>query len=235
MEQVGELLEGPGGDSSRGYLDLLGSARVPPSFAQRLMHSTQLPVVHERLWRPYLIGLSKGGPFGPSVAQEMAMLRAMLRLSGGEVILDVACGPGNTTRALAPGAELVVGIDASASMLDTAVRDTPEPNVAYVRGDAVTLPFSPATFDAVSCFAALYLFDRPFDALDSMTRVLRPGGHLAIMTTRRLPYVAGLVRRVTGVRMFGDDEVTGALAARGFTAITQRTSGLIQFVSARRP
>ncbi|GAA4096795.1 class I SAM-dependent methyltransferase [Nonomuraea soli] len=234
MERVRKLLDVPGGDSSRGYLDLLGTERVPLSFAQRLMQSTQLPLIYERLWRPYLIGLSKGGPFGPSTVQEMAMLHDMLRLAGGEVILDVACGPGNVTRALAPGADLVVGIDASATMLDTAVRDTRDANVEYVRGDAVSLPFSSQTFDAVACFAALYLFDRPFDALDSMARVLRPGGRLALMTTRRVPGLEEIVRQVTGVRLFADDEVTGALTARGFTDVAQRTSGFIQYVEASR-
>ena len=49
-------------------------------------------------------------------------------------------------------------IDVSPTMLARATRDTPEGAAAYVRGDAVHLPFRDASFDAVCCFAALHLF-----------------------------------------------------------------------------
>lgn len=204
------------------------------------MRTDALPVIYERLWRPALIGLAKG-PFGPSTAQEMAMLRDMLALSPGDRVLDVACGPGNIARSLAShvgDGGRVVGVDASPSMLERAVHDsvryTHRSRLAFVRGDAVDLPFAPGSFDAVSCFAALYLFDRPFDALASMATALRPGGRLAIMTTRRVPVAGELFSRLSGVRMFADDEVTSALAELGFTDVLQRTTGLIQFVTGRR-
>lgn len=244
MDRVRKLLDpsAPEPSTARGYLDLLGDdpATATESLAQRLMHSSALPAIYERVWRPTLLGLAKG-PLGPTTGQEMTMLSDMLRLSHGDVVLDVACGPGNIARALAThvgDGGLVVGIDASRTMLDRAVREseryTYRSRLAFVRGDAVDLPFTSGTFDAVSCFAALYLFDRPFDALSGMARVLRPGGRLAIMTTRSLPVLGEAFRAVSGVRMFGDDEVTGALEERGFTGIRRRTSGLIQFVSATR-
>ena len=77
-------------------------------------------------------------------------------------------------------------------MLARAVHDTPDPycNVAYIRGNAVELPFRDAAFDAVCCFAALHLFDEPFRALDHMARVLTPGGRIAIFTSCRDELVA---------------------------------------------
>ncbi|WP_084957136.1 class I SAM-dependent methyltransferase [Thermoactinospora rubra] len=239
MERVLKLLrrEPSSPDTSRGYLDLIGgrSPTAKASLAQRLMNSTALPLVYENVWRPALIGLAKG-PFGPSADEEMALLRELLDLSEGDVVLDVACGPGNVARALAPHAGLVIGLDASATMLDRAVGESARflyrDRLEFVRADAVDLPFETGSFDAVSCVAALHLFDRPFDALASMARVLKPGGRLAILTTRRVTVVSELVR-LGGVRMFGGGEIAGALAELGFHDVRRRAFGLMQLLGAR--
>ena len=42
-----------------------------------------------------------------------------------------------------------------------------------------------------------------------------------------------LVERSSGVRIFEADEITGALAERGYTGIHQRLAGLVQFVGGR--
>jgi len=111
-------------------------------------------------------------------------------------------------------------------------------NVAYIRGDAIRLPFRDDAFDAVCCFAALHLFDEPLAALDAMARVLAPGGRVAILTSARAPLtpapVGALVGAATGLRVFGRDEITRALAERGFVDVRRRISGLAQFVGARR-
>ena len=114
--------------------------------AQRLMFTDVVPAIYERWWRPGLGRLMKGA-FGPDMADERRIARLLLGLIPGDGVLDVACGPGNFTRDFARvvgSTGLAVGIDASPSMLARAVRDTPGAdydNVAYVRGDAVALPF----------------------------------------------------------------------------------------------
>lgn len=251
--RVLELLrEAPGEpDMSAGYLDLLGpSATRSPSLAQSVMESTFLPRIYEKVWRPVGFNLAKGWPFGPDTAEEHAMARDWLGLSQPgyaarppATVLDVACGPGNVTRALAAGigaSGLVVGLDASETMLTRAVADTdPADPVTYVRGDAVDLPFRDAAFDAVCCFGALYLFDDPWAALDGMTRVLKPGGKLVILTSRRplaAPRLgAELLRRATGFTAFGDREITRALTERGYTGVRRRRYPLMQVVAAGRP
>jgi SAM-dependent methyltransferase len=229
-----------------GVIDLLGAGA--PTFtgsAQRLMFTDVVPAIYERWWRPAL-GRAIKGAFGPGMADERRIARLLLGLTPGAGVLDIACGPGNFTRdfaAVVGPTGLAVGIDASPTMLARAVRDTPVAdfdNVAYVRGDAVELPFRDASFDAVCCFAALHMFAEPFRALDHMARVLTPGGRIAIFTSSRmrsrpLRTWDGLVgERISGQRMFERDEITGALRERGFVDVSQRVTGLTQFVGGRK-
>lgn len=231
------------GQIGDGYLDLLGEREDPTGAhpGQRLMLSRALPLIYERLWRPVgarlLMGLG-----GPRPQEEHRLAMRMLALRADDRVLDLACGPGNFTRSFATAASagLVVGLDASATMLKRAVDDTYAANVAYVRGDACRLPFEDACFDAVCCFAALYLIDRPTRALDEIARVLAPSGRLALLSScNRGPLPSGLtdavVRGLTGIRVFGRDELTAALRARGLLEVEQRVVGLAQFVSARKP
>lgn len=242
IDRTLELLAVPpsGPDASRGYLDLLGEAAPKATgFAPMLMNTGVLPVVYERWWRPgwgrVLTGLWR--------SDEHRIARELLGLEPGVHVLDVACGPGNFTRDFAQAVTpdgLAVGIDASVTMLERAVRDTPGGEAAYVRGDAVLLPFRDATFDAVCCFAALHMFDRAEKALDHMARVLRPGGRVALLTSRRrnpepLRTLDTIGGRLSGQRMFGEREIVELLERSGFREVTQRPAGFAQIVGARVP
>lgn len=229
-------------DLEHGYLDLLGESDAAGGrAAQRLMTSRVLPLIYERFWRPLggrvLTGVRAVGPGG-----EHRIALEMLSIAPGDRVLDVACGPGNFTRDFAPAAAdgLVVGIDASRTMLDVAVRDTESDKVAYVRGDACDMPFRDDSFDAVCCFAALYLIEEPMLALAEIVRVLAPGGRVALLSSCNrgpvpAPKTNAVVQRLSGVRVFGRDELTGALEGLGAIDVEQSVSGLAQFVSARKP
>jgi SAM-dependent methyltransferase len=230
--------------AAAGYLDLLGEEEpASTGIGQDLMLTGVVPMIYERWWRPALGRVAKG-LLGPGMADEHRIARLLLGLVPGDGVLDVACGPGNFTRSFARivgQSGLAVGIDASPTMLERAVADSPDPfgNLLYVRGNAVELPFRDRSFDAVCCFAALHLFAEPLVALDHMARVLTPGGRIAIFTscrTRSAPLrtVDGLIGARSGMRMFERDEITTALAERGFEDVRQRISGLTQFVGGRK-
>lgn len=225
-----------------GYLDLLGRDDPTGSHpGQRLMLTRALPLVYQRLWRPTGARLLMGMG-GPNAGEEHRMALEMLTVEPGDRVLDVACGPGNFTRDFgsAAGDGLAVGVDASASMLAVAARENEGANVAYIRGDAHRLPFRDACFDAVCCFAALYLIAEPMRALDELVRVLAPGGRVALLASCErgfLPLRAtnAISRGLAGVRVFGRDELTDALDDAGLVRVEQHVTGFAQFVSARKP
>ncbi len=231
-----------GREGRAGYLDLLGDDLESTGTAQSLMTTRLVPAIYERYWRPALARAVKGVT-GPGMAEEMRIARLLLGLGPGDVVLDIACGPGNFSRefARAVGEDgLVVGIDASRTMLARAAEDLAGTgNLAFVRGDATALPFHDASFDGVCCFAALHLFADPFGALDEMRRVLGPGGRIAIMTSARrrltLPPLKPLIERTSGMRVFESDEIVAALQERGFENVRQRLAGMVQFVGGRLP
>jgi ubiquinone/menaquinone biosynthesis C-methylase UbiE len=230
-------------DATRdGYLDLLPEDLASTGATQDLMTTTLVPAIYERYWRPALTRIAKGIT-GPGMAEEVRIARLLLGLGPGETVLDIACGPGNFSREFAKAVGddgLVVGIDASRTMLARGVADLRSAglaNLALVRGDATALPFRDASFDGVCCFAALHLFADPFAGLDEMRRVLHPGGRIALMTSVRrkvtLPPLKPVVERASGMRMFESDEIVRALQDRGFVNVRQRLAGMVQFVGGR--
>src|SRR3954449_13128615 len=131
--------------TAAGYLDLLPGDLESTGAAQDLMTTRLVPAIYERYWRPALARAVKGVT-GPGMAEEVRIARLLLGLGPGDLVLDVACGPGNFTRefARAVGEEgLVVGIDASRTMLARGVVDLEAAalgNLALIRGDATRLP-----------------------------------------------------------------------------------------------
>ena len=103
----------------------------------------------------------------------------------GTVALDVACGSGRLSAALARRGARVVGLDFSREMLLIARREQPE--VLLMRGDALHLPFPDGTFDAVTIAFGLRNLADPVGGLQEMRRVLRPGGRGVVLEFVRPP------------------------------------------------
>ena len=104
-------------------------------------------------------------------------------LPSGAVVLDLACGTGDLTKALAMKGYTVTGLDISAEMMEVGkdkCRDLdPQPN--FILGSAERIPFGDCTFDAVTIAFGLRNFDHRAECLNEIRRVLKPGGRLAIL------------------------------------------------------
>src|SRR5829696_6442966 len=107
-------------------------------------------------------------------------------LSSGERVVDVGCGAGidSLIAAKKVGPEgRVIGVDMTPSMLKKARRaaDEAEPkNVEFRQGYAETLPVDDGWADVLISNGVLNLMPDKAAALEEMSRVLKPGGHLQI-------------------------------------------------------
>src|SRR6266403_1518913 len=95
---------------------------------------------------------------------------------GARLILDLGCGPGNSTIQLPAG---TVGADRALSMHHRARRL--EPRMPLLCLDANALPVRSGSLDAVTFHSVLYLLPDQPAALRETARVLRPGGRAVLL------------------------------------------------------
>lgn len=96
----------------------------------------------------------------------------------GQTIIDVGCGTGNYTVALAKEGIAVVGVDISRAMLERALEKVKGMPVYLIESDAEQLPLKNDIFDAAICVTALEFVTDPAAALKEMHRVVKPGGKI---------------------------------------------------------
>lgn len=117
---------------------------------------------------------------------EEVLVKTVPRGSGGRV-LDVGCGTGSTTVALAraSGAKCV-GIDISAPMLEAARARARREGVQaeFVLGSAETHVFEPVSYDKILSRFGVMFFHDPTRAFANMRSAVAPGGSLRCVTWR---------------------------------------------------
>ena len=120
-------------------------------------------------------------------------------------VLDVGCGGGLLTEAMAGAAAIVTGIDASATAIHVATNHLTlsKLQVEYVATTVEQFEQNhPQPFDIITCMEMLEHVPEPVAVVESMVRLLKPGGHLFLSTINRNP-AAWLQTIVIAERLLG--------------------------------
>lgn len=98
--------------------------------------------------------------------------------------LDLACGPGTFTRAVAARVRLTLALDLTPAMLAEAAQAAARAglgNIGFGRADANGLPIADAALDLAVCGYSLHHFLRPEQPISEMARVVSAGGRVGIV------------------------------------------------------
>ncbi len=147
-----------------------------------------------------------------------------LGIGSGGLYLDVACGTGNYTLALARTGGSWCGVDQSSRMIGVARRKGGA--VDWEVADAARLPYADGTFSGAMCTLAIHHFDSLEPAFAETYRVLLAGRFVVFTATPEqiegywlVEYFPEAIRR-SAEQMPGLDEVSGALREAGFEDLT---------------
>lgn len=122
---------------------------------------------------------------GPRADRDAVVAASLIDATPGARVLDLCCGHGRLTRRLGAAGIAATGLDLSAPFIAAAQAAG---GADYVRGDALALPFTDASFDGALCWFTSFGLQGD-DALKRMLaearRVLKPGARLAIDLANR--------------------------------------------------
>lgn len=124
----------------------------------------------------------------------LAYVAARTPLRGARV-LDVGCGGGLLSEAMAREGASVLGVDLSAELIDIAKLHRLESKQAgavldldyRVQSVEALADAEPGTFDAITCMEMLEHVPDPASILEACARLLKPGGRLFVSTINRTP------------------------------------------------
>ena len=145
-------------------------------------------------------------------------------ISSEDRVLDVGCGTGYATTALAKRAGTVIGLDQSEDQLHRARRNL-ETGIDLARGDAERLPFATNTFDAIWSSGSIEYWPAPTSTLEEFARVGRPGAPILLVGpnapgTNPLQYLADATMLV-----YDHDQARQWCEAAGLVEIESTTLG----------
>lgn len=177
------------------------------------------------LWYVPILKLA-GGKGAPSYGEVIRLMVDLMDIRQG-MLLDVACGPGTWGRRLASPSMEVYGIDISWSMLRQGRRMAGSQritNMHFAHARVETLPFADRQFEAAYCGGALHGFPDPIGSLREISRTLKSGAPLVVLTFLNRNQTLVRMRRKSEARndklvklhFFEVLELEQALAQAGF-------------------
>lgn len=133
--------------------------------------------------------LRRFAPDAETTVAEVLMLRDLLPEAPAD-LLDVGCGQGRHSVALAQAGYTVIGLDAADAMLAAARAAAAQAGVEaeFVKADMRAIPYVGCFDVAINMFTAFGYFADDADnqrALDAMARALKPGGRLVMELAHR--------------------------------------------------
>jgi len=130
---------------------------------------------------------------------EVRFLSRVLGAAPGKLVLDLCCGAGRHSRALAHAGYRVVGVDLSAPLLEEARQAASSAPLLYLRADARRLPLRDGVFDgAVNLFTSFGYFEKEEEDLEvlcAVRKALKPGGPFVLDFFNLAPTLSRLVPR----------------------------------------
>lgn len=162
-------------------------------------------------------------------------------LSKDASVLDAGCGAGRDAALLQKEGLKVTGVDLSKGLLRVAKQKYPDIN--FVEGNLLQLPFEDQIFDGVwSNTSLLHLetVENVQQALAEMKRVLKPGGILHVVVKAQTGDKTAVVSdKLSGhdrfFQYFTLDELTGLLKASKFELISKKEYSEIETIPHGRP
>ncbi|MDP9075101.1 MAG: class I SAM-dependent methyltransferase [Actinomycetota bacterium] len=152
-----------------GYLDATAGAdpldtatrRTFDSFGYEWTRFSQVNAEDEIFWRRYFADV------------DLSSLR-------GRLGLDAGCGKGRFSRFTASHLGALVASDGSSATEAAAANLADQPNACVVKADLRSMPFHAGSFGFISCLGVLHHLPDPRAGLDSLARLLAPGGIILV-------------------------------------------------------